>query len=205
MIASHYGLHVSGGIPFLIEKIRTQNLISAQLYSPYELQVKPRHAPCPHHIDLKPWPEVDLPPLARAFLPIPRAAGQKAVWVHDPNQSLDVATLCRLSSPALQIPRPIWWREAGQLQRCYTITNLGPVVWTGAGIHQTERANHHIELGKALNRQVVIVSTDKLPLFDDVEQLDLCSLDASLPLEQIGAGFLHRHMTDIQNDGRQSL
>lgn len=197
MIASHYGLHVSGGIPFLLQKMRPQNLVSPNLYSPFELRVKPRYLPCPHEVTLAPSDEIDLPPLARAFLPLPRGEKAKAVWVYDPDQSLDLETLCRLYSPAVQVPRPIWWREAGQMQRLYTVTNLGPVIWTGAGIHHTDKANHHIELGVALNRQVVIVSTDRLPLFDNVEQVDHCSLDPTLPLEHIGAGYLHRHMMEI--------
>lgn len=200
MIASRFGIHVAGGIPFLLQKNNTQNLISPELYSPFTMQIKPRNAACPHNIDLTQAVD-DIPdwvdhPFVKLFWPTRGTAGAKLIM--NPDLAL-LARLSRLTSPGETIERPIWWKSANRTSTFYTLTDIGPTIWTAADVHQTPEIERHIEAGLVYQRQVIIACTGRVPVFTNVEWVEPCEVPTDAPFEQIGAAILRRHMTEIQN------
>src|SRR5690606_23221288 len=125
MIVSRFGLHVAGGVPFLLQQSGSQNLISPELRSPLDLQIRPRNAQCPHAIDLgQTLDEVPTwvdEPLAQVFVPTPRREGETAKLLIDPDGSWlhRLAALERLCSPVRSLALPIWWRKSGLLVPTY--------------------------------------------------------------------------------------
>lgn len=204
MIVSRFGLHVAGGIPFLLQKAGTQNLISPHLHAPFEPQIRPRNARCQHNINLA--NTADAPswvnePLAQVFWPVPRREGTTAKLIVDADGSLgpSLEALARLSSPTEVPIRPIWWRKAQQLAPLYELTNLGPLVWLAANMSRTHEIERHVELAAASGRRILIVCESRVPIFQGVDWVEPFHIDMGAPFEQIGAGLLRQHMEDIQN------
>ena len=201
MIVSHYGLHwAPGGVAFLVQPLGSQNLISPELACPFVPHIRPKRLRCPHQINLADhcaapaWLE---DPLAQAFLPTPRAVGEKAKVILDPANRIEgmLVQLSRLSSACEPITRPLWWRTPNETQALYTVTNLTPLVWI-AGTQQFARyAARHIELGQAFGRRVLIVARERMGLVDDCEWIETSLGDVSgEPLEAIGSGVLRSIM-----------
>lgn len=200
MIIDRFGLHVApGDIAFLVQPRGTVNLISPQLYSPFQLQIRPRTLRCPHDIDLN--QQVDLPdwvdhPLARIFHPTPRQPGEKAGLLHDPNgEALPlIERLCRLSSPTHSLINAIWWAKASARRQQYGVTNLGPLVWTAVEMNHVRQAEAHIAQAEATGRRILLVARQQLPIFHVVERLEPFDLPHGEPMEAIGATLLRRYM-----------
>ena len=202
MIVNRFGLHVApGGIPFLVQPRGSFNLISPNLPSPFEPQIRPRTARCPHLIDMSAGEDVEIPawvdePLAQLFLPTPRQPGEVSGWIHGASDEL-VLQLSRLSSPTGTLAKPIWWQRADLPGHFYGITNLGPLVWTSALTSNWREAERHLVLGQAFDRRVLIAGIDRLPLFSGVQEVHPFILPPDQPLEAIGAAVLRRYMQTI--------
>jgi hypothetical protein len=204
MIVSRFGLHVAGGIPFLLQKSGVQNLISPNLRAPFEPQIRPRNARCQHNIDLDHIVEAPSwvhEPLAKVFWPVPRREGSTAKMIVDVDNTLgpSLEALARLSTPTEVPVRPVWWRKALQLAPLYELTNLGPLVWTAGNVNRTREIERHIELAAASGRRILIVCESRVPIFQGVEWVEPFHVDTTAPFEEIGAGLLRRHMEAIQN------
>lgn len=202
MIVSSYGLHwAPGDVPFLVQPLGSQNLISPSLECPFVPHIRPKRLRCPHNIDLSTTAEADWisDPLAAAFLPIPRQPGEPAKAILDPDGKLEplLAQLSRLCSATEPLMRPLWWRTPNESLALYTVTNITPLVWTGAELRVGRDALRHEQLGRAGNRRVLLVCRERLPLFDGWEWITSDLNDIRMePLEAIGAGALRRYMVE---------
>lgn len=199
-IISCYGLHWVGDIPFLIQPLGSQNLISPDLPSPLLPQIKAKRVKCPHNIDLSrtaPLPEWTQDPLVRAFLPIPRQPGEKAKLILDTDNRVSdmIQTLSRLSSAIHPIALPIWFRDTNEGTTFYSVTNLTPMVWLGCQQSNARAVLRHIDLAKSFNRTCLFVARERVWVFDDCEWIksDLPDL-RNEPLEAIGAQALKEFM-----------
>lgn len=202
MIISQYGLHwAQGDIAFLVQAKGAVNLISDNLASPFTVNTVPRRAKCPHLIDLD--AVVDPPawashPAAAYFMPVPRTSGEKPRLLHDPEgrHEAQLKALVRLCSPIIPVTRPTWFGAGMNKEEPYRVTNLGPLIWVGAETGQTPVLRRQMGLGLAYNRRVVFVSVERIPLFGEVEALNLDDLPdlSQEPMEAIGAGVLRKFM-----------
>lgn len=201
MIVSNYGLHNGGGIWFLHQQGKhVQNLISPNLPSPFEVRVQPRLAQCPHAINLSQTLD-DLPswldePLAQVMVPLPRRDADTAKLMHDPDGSLTarVAALCRLSTPTYSLLKPIWWQAPRARTELYRVSNLAPVVLTGARISDTANIEAHIEMARIYGRRLLILCQDRVPVFDFIEWINPFDVPEDAPFEAIGATAVRRFM-----------
>jgi hypothetical protein len=208
MIVSRYGLHIaSGDIPFLVQPSGSTNLISPDLRCPFEPQVVPRRSRCPHAINLADGIDVTIPswvdePLAQMFLPTPCRHNAPALLLYDPNgDALQlIRSLERLVSPVEPHTRPIWWKTPKDLRYLYGLTNLGPMVWTSTEMRYTQDADKHIDLGRAFERKVLLVATERMPLFTNIAPVSTFTLPPDEPLEAIGAACLRRYMSQVPLD-----
>lgn len=201
MIISCYGVHwAPGDVPFLVQALSSQNLISPNLPSPFMTNIVPRRQRCPHQIDLSttaPAPDWLSDPLAKALLPIPRGPGETAKAILDPDRRYErlITQLQRLSSPTETLVRTLWWRLIGDLRGVYAVSNLSPLIWIGVEWQHTEEAVKHVREAEAAMRHVLFVAPQKVPLFAGVEWIETQLGDVSNePLEAIGAGVLRQHM-----------
>lgn len=199
MIISRFGLHDAAGIPFLIQQRGSQNLISPELRAPFQLNIRPRNARCPHDINLDRTLD-DLPswldePLAQALVPTPRSAGPTPM-IYDPDGLAHgvIDTLCRMSSPVDSLMRPIWWQQARSRAPAYELTNITPLVWTAGDATRTDEIERHIELARVYGRRILVVCTGRVPIFSGIEWIEPFNLPDDQPLEAIGATLLRRHM-----------
>jgi hypothetical protein len=203
MMVSCYGVHwAPGGIPFLLQPTRSQNLISPRLDSPFVTHIRPKRLRCPHDIDLGTTaepPDWIQDPLAQAFLPTPRAPDEKPVMVLDPEGRLDglVMQLSRLCSATEPLMRPLWWKAVHEVRHLYGVSNITPMVWIRAAVSQCDFVFKHLDLGQAHNRRIVIICRDRLPIHANEATLITTELtDVSRePLEAIGAGALRSYMS----------
>lgn len=200
MIVTRYGLHwAPGGIAFLVQPQGSQNLISPKLESPFVPHIRPKRLRCPHNFDLTTF--VDAPdwindPLAHAFLPTPKRVGEKARVFHDPDGRYEklLQDLQRLSSPVEPLARPIWYRPPNESMSRYAVTNLTPMVWTSTEMVHCKHAIHHIGAGEAMQRRVLIVTKELLPIYDgEWIKTELTDISGE-PLEAIGAGLIRKEM-----------
>lgn len=200
MIVGRYGIHVAPGpIPFLLQRSSAFNLVSTQLRSPFEPHIRPRNTRCPHDFDLTQTDDSWVPSsdFEKAFLPY----GKGAVWIHDPTgvYKPTVRQLIRLSNPTQDVDHVVWLKGPEWMRPIYQVSNLGVIVVTGAEVTHTDAVQKHIAFAEASDRRLVIVSKERLPLFDipRVEPHDV----EERPYEQLGAGLIRRYMEGIQ-DGR---
>ncbi|MGH6955628.1 MAG: hypothetical protein ACREEW_03065 [Caulobacteraceae bacterium] len=200
MIVSCFGVHwAAGDIPFLLQAIRTQNLISPELESPFITNIRPRRQRCPHQIDLDiaaPAPEWLSDPLAQAFLPVPRHPGELAKGIVDPTRKLErtMVALQRLSTPTETLVRPIWFRTITEMRGVYAVSNLSPLIWIGIEWAHAQEALRHVLEAEAFQRHILLVGNQQMPI-PGVEWIETELGDVSdEPLEAIGAGVVQRYM-----------
>jgi hypothetical protein len=203
VLVSRYGLHwARGDIPFLVQPSGATNLISPDLPCPFVPQIQPRRQRCPHNVDIHKtvepggWIE---DPLAAVFLPIPRPRDEKVLVLHDPDRRLAevIQELSRLASPTESIIHPVWWKKIRDQQGLFGVTNLSPIVWIGVDRHYGRQCQELIMMAQATDRRMLIVTTDRVPLFDGVTHItsELTWADVSnQPLEAYGAWSLRQHM-----------
>jgi hypothetical protein len=200
MIISCYGVHwAPGDIPFLVQALGSQNLISPDLESPFTTNIWPRRQRCPHQIDLTITAEADwiADPLAQALLPVPRLPGEKAKAIVDPDRRLErlLMQLQRMSTPTEPLLRPIYWRLAREMRGLYAVSNLSPLIWFGAELQHTNEVMKHILEAEGASRHILIVCQTELPVYMGVDWIKTELTDVgSEPLEAIGAGVLRKNM-----------
>jgi hypothetical protein len=156
---------------------------------------------CPHLIDLdaavEPPDWVDHP-TAAFFMPVPRSPGEKPRYLYDPTNQYEaqILALTRLSSPTMFVVRPIWTIPA-RLDRTYQVTNLGVEVRAGIELNHIDQITTSTVVAEAANRRILFISRERLPLFGQVDKLEMESLPSLLnePMEAIGAAVLRRHMS----------
>lgn len=198
MRVSHFGVHwAPGGIPFLVQSIGAQNLISTELPSPFVVSVKPRTLHCPHAIDLTQQAKAEWvsDPLAQALLPIP---GRSVSMLYDPTGKHErlLQTLQRLSTATEPLMRPLWWRTPQQMTPIYGVTNISPIIFFGGEASRFLDVMRHRDLALTFNRRVVISLRDRIPLAGvDWIETELTDV-SSEPLEALGATALREYLSD---------
>ncbi|WP_210236924.1 hypothetical protein, partial [Mesorhizobium sp. M1C.F.Ca.ET.193.01.1.1] len=90
--------------------------------------------PCDHRIDLR--AEVDpsrfpADPLVDAMSPVPQEMGSQAVFLSQPDLSIILATLARMSGPTRLPIAPFWSVRPDKIIRDLGHTNVQPLVLTG--------------------------------------------------------------------------
>lgn len=217
----HFGIHwTKTGIAFLQQGRGGTNAIGLKERSPFFVKLPRKSMPCNHMIapavpvpDVKHWNffiKFFECPLFGAFLPVPKEdAG--AYYVDDPGNQLGLylVLLSTLSSPIYKPITPIGTLNVGAVIDELQVTNIQPFVLTLAG---REHADLLEQIGTAIPRQprrlIVTGASDVVlpPTFKrivpTVTKWDTTDL-ALLPLEQLGAVVVRKHMRGEQLDAPQ--
>lgn len=224
----HYGVHLSGGIPFLHQSSKGLGVdcLGQNQTSPLILDLPPhlKRLNEPHQIDLNPPAvEEELPDdflnnqLVDLYLPKPNleTAPQVAFIRNKTMEPFPIlkkmAELCSLNMVATVI------FEQGmedQYRNQLRLTNLGPLTLIGVSVKSSMPVYNLTEFAKISYRNLIISGHQDIPIPKDaVDYTDsynaLAAMVASLPptlnLRALGAHFFKRWMTHVYESNTANI
>lgn len=193
------GIHWEGDIAFLLQGEKTTSAFNFEIPCPFE----PSKNPCDHRIDLR--AEVDpsrfpADPLVDAMSPVPQTVGNQAVFLSQPDLSIILATLVRMSGPTRLPIAPFWSVRPDKIIRDLGHTNVQPLVLTGVKAKDKRFVDQVLEAAPYLPRRLVLQGEPSLVLRPEARRLstELGQIHVadliSLPWEAYGAHLLKQHM-----------
>lgn len=211
VIVSHYGLHSDPeGVAFLHQGRSSNNFIGLKKSSPFEVQLR-RGKACPHLInqaapvpDRVHWTQFLrlLPdPLVQAMLPIPKDRMASIPYVNDPQNALAMilVTLSRMASPIYPAVLPLAKVTPAQVVQELSVTNVCPLVLTGAEAGDTPYLLELARESRFHPRRMIITGDSTVVVTSPLERIQTALWDfdalqlAAMPMESLGAMLLRRH------------
>ncbi len=204
----HFGAHWDGSIGWLQQGRGSTNFLGLPKSSPFRNpktecnHLFPVAAPIPDKVHWEAMMRIKDDPLFQAMLPVPREMDDRAFYLEDPYDDLNlyIASLSRLSSPIHSVLKPAWMIKGKELERQMTATNVQTWVIT-----QMDRK--HVELLSAINnstnylpRTVLITGAADVPVPSKIKKITTKIRDTelsdlmTLPFEILGATLLRRYM-----------
>lgn len=204
----YFGAHWDGPIGWLQQGRGGSNFVGMSKNSPF-INPKgecnhlfPVAAPIPDKFHWASMMKIKDDPLVQAMLPLPKLVDDRAFYLEDPYDDLNlhIACLSRLSSPIHSVLRPAWMVKGKELEKQMGLTNVQTWVIT-----QMDRK--HSDLLLAVNnatnympRTVLITGKSDVPvppkikkIESNIRDFDLNEL-VTMPFENIGAMLLRRYL-----------
>jgi len=198
------GIHWEGDIAFLIQGERVTTAFNFDIPCPFE----PNKNACDHRIDLR--SEADparFPddPLVDAMSPVPRQTGDHTAYLTQPDLSIILATLARMSSPTKLPIAPMWSLRPDKIIRLLENTNVQPLVLTGVRATDKRAVDQILEASPYLPRKLVLQGDPTLILRPEARRITTTLGEVNtpdfiaLPWEAYGAHLLKQHMLSKGN------
>lgn len=202
----HFGIHWDGAIAWLIQGRGGTNFVGLNKKTPFYgpkmmcNHLIPTAAPIPDKVHWEAFRKILKDPLTKVMLPIPRPAGDRAFYVEDPYDDLNLylSTLSRLSSPINSICKPAWMVKDKDVERRLQETNVQPWIITQMDTKHIDILNKVAKSTDYLPRVVIITGHGDVPVSKNLKKIETNIRDfpledlITLPLENIGATVLRR-------------
>lgn len=204
---SHFGLHWDGPIGWLLQGKKPHNFVGITSKAPFRMpkgtcnhQIPPM-APLPDKGQWSWFQQLMKDPLVKAMLPIPAPVGERAFFVENPPEDLNLylAVLARLSSPIQPIINPAWTARPMTLHRRMQATNLQPEVITDISTGHTNLVDVVVKSTGICPRTIIFTGGDYLPIPAGIQKIQTSITEENieslvqLPMENFGATILRRH------------
>lgn len=212
----HYGLHFDSRISWLLQGRGGTNFVGLKKQCPFIVKgvgmcnhLIPAAAPIPDRVHWEFFQDIVTDPLVQAMLPIPRPSTQRAYFVEDPHDDLNILISClsRFSSPIRSVLKPAWMLAMEEIEQQMGTTNIQPWVITQATPKQQKIVSHVAKASPYMPRTVVVTGNRDIVVNDPMMRLETKIRDVnletliSMPLENIGAMILRRVSRKEKIDG----
>lgn len=217
-LVPHYGVHITpDGIAYLQQGRGGANAVGLRARSPFYVRLPYANLPCNHQIALtSPVPDPThwnkfrsllIDPLVEAMLPVSSRVPNSPLYLPSMQLNEYIVTLSRLTSPIYSIVNPIWMIDMETIQRQLSATNIQPLVLIDFSTSHTDQINRLYTLSLTSPRRLIMVGkrdvvlpSGVIKIESDIAQKIALSDLTVLPLEQLGAMVLRRHMRRHQLD-----
>lgn len=213
--AECFGFHYDGAIGWLLQGRLGANFIGLHQACPLQNppgmcnHLIPVAAPIPDRTHWEPFCEILKDPLARKMLPIPASAGQRAFYIEDPYDDLNLYlnNLSRLSAPIKSVCKPAWMLKSLDLKKELSSTNIQPLVITQMDARNVALLNAVAKATNYLPRTVIVTGSSEIPVPPEIQRINTKIREypiedlVILPLETLGATALRRFVRKEKIDG----
>jgi hypothetical protein len=211
MLSEHFGVQWDGPVGWLQQSDGARNVLGIATSSPFEAP----EGKCPHRIPLGvERPRADdwaafqnllQDPLVQAFLPIPREASERALFVADTTPQLFdwMTTLRRLSSPVVPSLQPLWFWSSQDLKTQLSLTNVMPWVITQVTPRDQRKVDRLLKDVVYSPRTLILIGSPHIVFSSPLKLITTTPVEGAhkLPLEVLGAEVLRRHLRKEDTHG----
>jgi hypothetical protein len=212
-IVTHHGIHFDPeGVAFLEQGRGSTNAVGLHRKSPFVVKLESSKRHCNHMIPLStPVPNdhhweffmslLD-DPLVRAMLPIPKADGGVYFVANQPNLTMLLVLLSKMSSPIYNVVIPMWTLTGPAILTELQNTNVQPFVITDCEPKHSDLISKISQAAVYLPRKVVFAGDANVALNPGCKRITTTLTDpkhnlndlAALPWEQLGATVVRKFM-----------
>lgn len=205
----NYGLHWDGSVAWLLQgRGKGSNFVGLRGECPFESthsmcnHLVPVAAPIPDRHHWSEFSRIMRDPLVKAMLPVPPSNGQKAIFIEDRKNELEIflACLSRLSSPILPVVKSTLTLKVKDLAHELTSSNIQPLILIQSTSDSQELIDLVVAFAPRSPRTVIIVGDAEVTdgavvqtIESDILSLIPLQILIPLPLESIGATVLRRY------------
>lgn len=174
------GIHWEGDIAFLLQGEKIQTAFEFEVPCPFP----PSKDVCEHRIDLR--AEVDpqrfpTDDLIQGMSPVPRETETPVPFLSQPDLSIILATLARMSTPTKLPIVPFWSLKPDKIIRLLQQTNVQPLVLTGVRASHKNALDQVLEAAPYLPRKLVLQGQKDIVLRPEARRITTTLGEANIP------------------------
>jgi hypothetical protein len=217
-LVPYYGVHnTPDGIAYLQQGRGGTNAVGLRAKSPFYVRLPGKPRPCNHQISLSsPIPDpshwdrflrIINDPLVKIMLPVPTPIPTPPVYLPVTSLNEYIVALSRLTSPIYSVVYPIWVVPLEEINSQLATSNIQPLVLIDVKSKDTMLLPKLHMVSITQPRRLLLVGESNVIRPPGIETIStsidkLVKLDdlSVLPLEQLGAMVLRRHMRRVKID-----